>query len=124
MRRALFMLALGVFSLLVLAPPSEAQYIGQFRWQTDPYCNVLVANISYDGPDALSITGWDDGCGASFRDAMYGALFFNSGGTVGGGLTIVSAGGAAQHFDIVVDGNTLSGTWSSSDGTSGTLIPQ
>ena len=129
MRRFLFALTLGLSSVLISAQPIEAQSIGTFRWRIDPFCNVLTANISAEGFDSFSVTGWDDNCGASFRDGLYGAFFFNPGfdpadNNVGGGLTVVSAGGASRHIDVTINEFTLLGTWSSSDGTSGQLIPQ
>jgi hypothetical protein len=62
-------------------------------------------------------------------DLLYGAFFFNPGfdparNNVGGGLTVVSAGGASRHIDVTINEFTLLGAWSSSDGTSGQLIPQ
>jgi hypothetical protein len=128
MRRFLFALTLGLCSVLISAQPIEAQSIGTFRWQILPFCNVLTANISAEGFDSFSVTGWDDRCGAPSRDALYGAFFFNpgfdpAGNNVGGGLTVVSAGGAVRHIDVTINEFTLLGTWN--DGTSsGDLIPQ
>jgi hypothetical protein len=129
MRRFLFALTFGLCSVLISAQPIEAQSIGTFRWQLSHFCNVLTANISAEGFESFSVTGWDDRCGAPSRDALYGAFFFNpgfdpAGNNVGGGLTVVSAGGAVQHIDVLINEFTLFGTWSSSDGTSGQLIPQ
>lgn len=124
MRRLLFAVTCALCSFLIWAQSVEAQSIGTFRWQTLPFCNVLTTNITMEGPDSFSITGWDDLCGAAFRDALYGAFFFNPAGNVGGGLTVVSAGGRSLHIDVIIDPFTLSGTWSASDGTFGDLIPQ
>ena len=121
----LFLLALiaGLGGSLVVTPPASAESLGTFRWQTSPFCNVLTANITRESFDSFSITGFDDKCGAASRDALYGAFFLNPRGDIGGGVTIVTAGGANQHLDIVIDPFTLAGTWTSSDGSSGAFVP-
>jgi hypothetical protein len=129
MRRFLFALTVGLGPLLLSPPPIEAQSIGTFQWQVVPFCNVLTVNVSSDGPDSFSATGWDDGCGAPLRDGLYGTFFFNPGfdpsgdNNIGGGLTVVNAGGTPWHIDVLINEFTLVGTWRGSDGTTGQLIP-
>jgi hypothetical protein len=123
MRLLVLALMAGLGLSLIVAPPAGAESLGTFRWQMLPFCNVLAANITRESADSFSITGWDNKCGGPSRDGIYGAFFFNPRGDIGGGLTIVSAGGAALHLDIVIDPFTLSGTWTASDGTSGSFVP-
>lgn len=121
MRR--FVLAtLVTLALWLTAAPAEAQFIGTYRWQLFPFCNVFVLNISQVGL-AFDVTGWDDQCGAPTRDAVYGTMFFSLAG-IQGGLTAIQASGQAAHLDISLNGVTLRGTWRASGGNSGTFIPR
>lgn len=59
-RDALVVCCLG---LPWLAVPATAQPLGTFRWQLQPYCNVLTLNVVQGG--VYTLDGTDDRCGAS-----------------------------------------------------------
>lgn len=114
--------------LLVLAfTPLErasAQTIGTFRWQQQPYCNVLTLTITQVGA-AYRLEGTDDGCGAPRQASVVGLGFLNPNGTVGMGLTVVTndgggSGGAPLHLDAAISLTSLSGTWRDNTGQTGT----
>jgi len=119
MRKVTVGVLLGVlgFSLSALAQP-----LGSFRWQLQPYCNVLTVTVTQQGSLYL-IDGWDDACGAPKRASATGLAQVNPDGTIGFGLTIVTAPGAqGLHVSASISLATLGGTWSDSDGRTGTFV--
>ncbi len=115
--------ALG-FAIVALAIPAvvSAQPLGTFRWQLQPYCNVVSLTVTQVGAQ-YRVEGTDDQCGAG-RDlaSAIGMAFQNPDGTIGFGLTIVVApGGAAVNIDAEISLATLSGTWRDSTGATGTF---
>lgn len=98
-----------------------AQTLGSFRWQLQPYCNVLTVTVVQDGGQ-YHLDGTDDQCGAARKASVVGLGFPNPDGTIGFGLTIVTTpGGAPVHVDARIGLATISGPWSDSAGDSGTL---
>lgn len=102
-----------------------AQSIGTFRWQQQPYCNVItVTAVPLGGHYALH--GTDDQCGAAQQASVVGLAFLNPDGTIGLGLTVVTTpGGVPLHLDATLGLPALSGTWRDSAGGNGifTLTP-
>jgi hypothetical protein len=120
MRRVVYMLPL-LFLSSTITPDVAAQPLGIFRWQLSPFCNVLTLLPTSNGP-VYRLEGFDDQCGTT-RAAVIGMAVVNADGTIGFGLTVVSAPGAAPvHVDVSLDPSTLSGTWQDSAGNSGTLV--
>lgn len=113
--------ALAALALLAAAPGrASAQPIGAFRWQLQPYCNVVAVTVTQVG-GVYRLEGTDDQCGAG-RDqaAVQGLAFPNPDGTIGFGLTIVTApGGAPVHVDAEITLAGLSGTWRDSTTATG-----
>ena len=91
---------------------SEAQPIGTFRWQLQPYCNVVTVAITRNG-GVYRLEGTDDQCGAGAGQAsVIGTAFQNPDGTIGLGLNIVaSPGGAPSPVHATITLGTSSGTW-------------
>jgi endosialidase-like protein len=111
------------FSLLAVLPsPSSAQPLGTFRWQLQPYCNVLSLSVTQQG-GLYTLDGTDDQCSATGpRASVNGIAFMNPSGQIGFGLTIVTTpGGTAVHVDATINISTLSGTWRDSAGQTGTF---
>lgn len=112
--------ALGL--LAASAVDAQAQPLGTFRWQLQPYCNVVVVNAAQDG-SVYTVDGYDDLCGASQRASVVGMAFLNPDGTIGFGLTIVAAPGAAPtQVYATASPVTGSGAWTDSAGASGTFV--
>lgn len=101
-----------------LARQTAAQPIGTFRWQQQPYCNVLTLSVTPSGGVFL-LDGYDDECGGPRRASAVGIAFLNLDGSVGMGLTVVSVGGTPVHLDATVSLATLNGTWHDNAAQSG-----
>jgi hypothetical protein len=111
--------------LIYSAPAVDAQSLGTFRWQLNPYCNVVSLAVTQVG-SIFRLEGTDDQCSASTRAAASGLAFQNPDGTIGLGFTIISSpGGAPVTVDATITLATVSGTWRDSNGSSGafTLTP-
>jgi hypothetical protein len=110
-----------VFVTLLVAAGSaaRAQPIGTFRWQMQPYCNVLALNVTQTG-GVYTLDGFDDQCGAATVAPLTGTAIPNPNGTIELGLNIVtSPGGAPLHVAVPLSVATLGGTWRDSAGATG-----
>ncbi len=115
---------IGVGLLTVIAMPlsATAQSLGTFRWQLQPYCNIVSVLVTQNG-SIYRVEGTDDQCaGGNDQASVIGTAFLNPDGTIGFGLNIVtSPGGRAVPIDAAINTSTLSGTWRDSAGNSGTF---
>ena len=117
---AVALLVSGLWS----ATPASAQPLGSFRWQLQPYCNIITLAVVQQGGQ-YQLDGQDDQCGAAVKASAVGLAFQNPSpfGSIGFGLTIVtSPGGTPVHVDATISISTLSGIWRDSAGNSGTFI--
>jgi hypothetical protein len=123
MRLSRLVFTIAALAAAATAPaPAAAQPLGTFRWQLQPHCNVLTLTVT-QVVGVYRLEGTDDRCGAG-RDqaAVVGLAFQNPDGTIGLGMTIVTApGGVAIHVDAAIALATLSGTWHGSSGASGSF---
>lgn len=102
-----------------VARPAAAQTVGTFRWQQQPYCNVVTLTVVQQS-GIYQVDGFDDQCGAATRAAVTGMGFPNPNGTIGFGLTVVTTpGGTPLHIDATITLAALSGTWRDSSGATG-----
>ena len=85
-----------VVGVLSVAARSDAQTIGTFTWQMQPYCNVMVFTVSSDGA-AYRLTGYDDACGAVDRVPAAGIVTPNGDGTFSLSFFTVTPDGRASH---------------------------
>ena len=118
MRPALFAVVMSALAASV----AWAQPLGTFRWQLQPYCNVVAVGVTQVG-GVYRLEGTDDQCGGG-RDlaSVQGLAFPNPDGTIGFGMTVVTApGGAPVHVDAEISVATVSGTWRDSAGGTGTF---
>ena len=101
---------------------AAAQPVGTFRWQLQPFCNVVTVAITQNG-SVYRLEGTDDQCGNGADAAsVTGTAFPNADGTIGFGLNIVTTpGGRAVHVDAEITLGTFSGTWRDSAGATGTF---
>ena len=107
---------------LLPALPAAAQPLGSFRWQLQPYCNTITVTVVQQGGQ-YQLDGTDDQCGAAVKGSVVGLAFQNPDGSIGFGLSIVTApGGTPVHVDATIAIATLSGTWRDSAGNNGTFI--
>ncbi len=116
----------GVLAVVVLLAgiggTAFAQPLGTFRWQLQPFCNVITVAITQNGA-VYRLEGSDDQCGGGADAAsVTGTAFPNADGTIGFGLNIVTApGGRPVHVDAEITLGTFSGTWRDSAGGAGTF---
>ena len=123
--KRIIVVALGCLWPGFLPMHAEAQPLGSFRWQLQPFCNVVTLSVTQVGA-IYRVEGTDDRCGASVKSSVIGTAFMNPDGSVGMGLNVVTApGGAASPLSAVIALSTLSGEWQSGTGDSGnfTLTP-
>lgn len=116
-RRAVVALSL----LLLSAGLSQAQPLGTYRWQLQPYCNVITVTVVQVG-DKYTLDGTDDLCGYDQRAAVSGLAYLNPSGTVGFGLTIVASWSSPVHIGAMISTVSLSGAWSDDFGHGGTFF--
>ncbi len=81
-RRAPRFVGLIVGVALLSPAVASAQTIGIFRWQTQPFCNVLTLAVSVAGA-AFRFEGTDDQCGAPTKASVIGMAFPNADGSIG-----------------------------------------
>lgn len=112
-------LPLALVGVAALASGAQAQTIGTFRWQQQPYCNVITLNVVQQGA-VYQVDGFDDQCDAGTHASAAGLAFLNPNGSIGFGLTVVvSPGGTPVHIDATIDLQSVSGTWRDSTGATG-----
>jgi hypothetical protein len=105
------------------ATGATAQPLGTFRWQLQPFCNVVTVAVTQNGA-VYRLEGTDDQCGNGADAAsVTGTAFPNPDGTIGFGLNVVTApGGRPLHVDAEINVGTFSGTWRDSAGATGTFV--
>jgi len=120
MTRSLFV---AVCTLLVVAASAaQAQTLGTFNWQLQPFCNVVTVTVTQAGA-VYTVDGFDDQCGAPQRAPLVGLATPNPDGSIGFGLSVVTVpGGRGVQIEARISIATLSGSWSDSAGNSGTFV--
>jgi hypothetical protein len=112
-----------VAALLLVSSSARAQSIGVFRWQLQPYCNVVTVDVTSVQGD-YRLTGFDDQCGGARRAAVTGVATSNRDGSIGIALTSIGApGGVAVSTTAAISLATLAGTWRDGFGRSGPYVP-
>lgn len=111
----------GAVLFALTSSPVQAQPLGTFAWQLQPFCNRVVVSVTQNG-GIYTIDGYDDQCGAPQRAPLVGLATPNPDGSVGFGLHIVTVpGGRAVQVDARIPFPSLTGTWTDSAGNSGTF---
>ncbi|MEP7116521.1 MAG: tail fiber domain-containing protein [Acidobacteriota bacterium] len=114
-------LASVALGALALASGAQAQSLGTFRWQLQPYCNVISVNVIQQG-SVYTADGFDDQCGGPQRAPLVGLVTPNPDGTLGMGLNVVTVpGGRGLQVDARFTLANLNGSWSDSAGHTGTF---
>lgn len=108
--------------LLGTAAVAEAQPLGSFQWQLEPYCNVLTLSVTRAG-DVYRLEGVDDQCGG-VRASVVGIAAAGPDGDIGLGMSIITTPGAIPaHVRATFSLPSTSGTWQDSAGNAGTFVP-
>jgi hypothetical protein len=104
------------------ASVAGAQTLGVFRWQMQPYCNVVTLTVEQKATGYV-LTGLDNLCGGGAPVATAaGVAAVNPNGTIALGLTIVTSTGATAHLNATLSLTSVSGPWRDADGNTGTLV--
>ena len=104
--------------------PASAQTLGTFRWQLQPYCNVVTMTIVQQGQQ-YQVDGTDDQCGAARAASLVGRAFLNADQSVTFGMTIVTTpGGSPVHVEATMSTTSglFGGTWRDSIGDTGNFV--
>jgi len=103
-------LALVVLCLALPTTTAFAQPLGSFRWQIQPYCNVLTVNVVQQG-GIYTLDGTDDRCGGGNQPgSVVGIAYMTPLGLVGFGLTSVLPNGTPIHTEATISISSLNGT--------------
>lgn len=121
MRRNVFGAAAVLTLVAASATAVSAQPLGTFRWQLQPFCNIVTLNVIQQS-GVYTLDGFDDQCGAGQRAHAVGVASVNPDGTVGFGLHIVAAGGGPVHVEAALNLQTVGGTWRDSTGNTGQFV--
>ncbi len=114
--------ALVTLSFVYAAVSATAQPLGSFRWQLQPFCNVVTVNVTQQGA-IYTLDGTDDRCGGGNQaGSVVGVAYMTSLGFVGFGLTAVLPGGTAVHTEATISIASLNGTWRDSAGNNGAFV--
>jgi hypothetical protein len=107
--------------LVLPTASAEAQPVGTFKWQIQPYCNVITVNVTQQS-GIYTLDGTDDRCGAGESASVVGIAHLTATGLVGFGLTSVLPGGTAVHTEATISITSFSGTWRDSAGNNGSFV--
>ena len=100
---------------------AQAQSLGSFTWQLQPFCNRLTVTVTQNGA-IYTLDGYDDQCGAPQRAPLVGMATPNPDGSIGLGFHIAtSPGGKTVSVEARISLATVGGPWTDSAGNSGTL---
>ncbi len=117
-----FTVLVALSSLVALSGPaqaSDAQAIGTFAWQVEPFCNIVRFTVTSDGP-VFRLTGTDDQCGAGAAPAA-GVATPNADGTFTLAFYLITSQGLASHTTATVVPGSFNGSWKDHDGNTGTF---
>ena len=106
---------------LLVPSLADAQPLGSFSWQLQPYCNRVTVSVTQNGA-VYTLDGFDDQCGAGQRATLVGLATPNPDGTIGLGFHEVVVGGQPVHVDARITLPALNGTWNDSAGNTGTFV--
>lgn len=113
---------LGVALLLMLSTAAAAQSLGTFRWQLQPFCNVVTVQVTQVA-GVYRIEGTDDQCGAETVAPVVGVAALNPTGSITLGLNqVTTPAGVPVHVNAVVTLPGASGTWRDSAGNAGAFV--
>lgn len=115
-------LPLMLVTLFAFAAPdaANAQVLGTFRWNTAPYCNVMVLTVTRVGT-IYRLEGYEEQCGNNPAQPIWGTGIVLESGMIMFGLDQVMTLGSVRPVALraFLAPWDLSGTWSDSVGSEG-----
>ncbi|MGE4083736.1 MAG: hypothetical protein AB7H93_12110 [Vicinamibacterales bacterium] len=103
------------------AAHADAQVIGTFNWQLQPYCNRIFVTVT-QGPSSYQLSGYEDQCGATRRAPLVGTAVLNPDGTVQFGISLTPPASRPVNVSATINLGDLNGTWSDGGGNGGALV--
>lgn len=117
-----YMRWLGAGVLLTVSSAAGAQSLGTYRWQLQPFCNIVTVQVTQVA-GVYRLEGTDNQCGAETVAPVIGIAALNPTGSITLGLNHVTApNGVPVHVNAVVTLPGASGTWRDSAGNSGSFV--
>lgn len=116
--RPLRAFVLSTLAFALLSTSAGAQVVGTFKWQTQPYCNVVTLTLVQQG-GMYQLTGVDDLCGGGAAPVTGTAVVT---GGVAMGFAVALPSGRAAHLTATLTLPSASGSWTDADGNSGTFL--
>jgi hypothetical protein len=114
--------ALVALGLVLSNAPANAQTLGTFRWQLQPFCNVITVNVAQQG-GIYSLDGTDDRCGNGNQPgSAVGIAYLTPQGLLGFGITTIVPGGTPVNTEATLSVSSLGGSWRDSAGNSGAFV--
>lgn len=114
--------ALGAALAVLTVSSANAQVLGTFRWQLQPFCNIVTVSVT-QAEGVYRLEGSDDQCGGGTVAPVIGIAALNPSGSISLGLThVTTPGGAPVHVDAVVTLPGAGGTWRDSAGHAGSFV--
>lgn len=121
-RHALASVAAAAVILASSAASASAQTIGTFPFALQPFCNVISLTVTLEG-NTYRLAGWDDGCGATVRQPVFGTIAPNGDGTLHLGFTTIRSTGIGVETSIRnLAIGPYTGAWTDSAGNAGTAV--
>ena len=107
--------ALALAALLSAAAPAEAQVLGTFNWQLQPYGSVLTLTITQKG-NLFAIEGFEAQCGGNLSLPVTGLAVLQANGQFFFGVTSINENGRGLHTRAFMNTSNFNGTWSDNAG--------
>jgi hypothetical protein len=121
-RHALASAAAAAIIVASSAASASAQTIGTFPFALQPFCNVIQLTVTLEG-NTYRLAGWDDGCGATVRQPVFGTIAPNGDGTLHLGFTTIRSSGIGVETSIRnLAIGPYTGSWTDSAGNAGTAV--
>lgn len=103
------LLPLALITLFAAAAPADAQSLGTFRWQLEPFGAVLNLNVVQQGSIYL-LNGFEEQCDNPSLPA-WGVAVPQANGSVMLGITTITSGGNGLHTRASINLSDFSGGW-------------
>lgn len=121
--KGLLILAVAI-TFMGMVHSAQAQELGRFAWNLDPFCDVLELQVTQHG-GAFALNGSDDNCGSDTLLMLTGTAESGPDGSIHLGITlngIFNEATVIGHVHAILDPTTLSGPWSDDLGSTGTMV--
>jgi hypothetical protein len=106
--------------LLSCAAPANAQSLGMFRWQLQPYGSVLNLNVTQQGSVYL-LNGFEAQCSNPSLPA-WGIAVPQLNGSILIGVTTITEQGNGLHTRASISPSDFSGGWSDNANSTGSFV--